>query len=78
MKYCLFLIGFLLVIQVNAQVLSPEAFINQVKSFHPLAKQAGLKVEKASAALLSAKGGFDPTVEMEASRKTFDGKNSLY
>lgn len=78
MKYCLFLIGFLLVIQVRAQVLSPEAFINQVKSFHPLAKQAGIKVEKASAALLSAKGGFDPTVEMEASRKTFDGKNYYF
>ena len=78
MKYCLFLIGFISVIQLNAQVLSPEAFINQVKSFHPLAKQAGIKVEKASAALLSAKGGFDPTVEMEASRKTFDGKNYYF
>lgn len=78
MKHCLFLIGFFSVIQLSAQVLSPEAFINQVKSFHPLAKQAGIKVEKASAALLSAKGGFDPTVEMDASRKTFDGKNYYF
>ena len=78
MKYCLFLIGIFSVLQISAQVLSPEAFINQVKSFHPLAKQAGIKVEKASAALLSAKGGFDPTVEMEASRKTFDGKNYYF
>ena len=78
MKHCLFLLGFFSVIQLGAQVLSPEAFINQVKSFHPLAKQAGIKVEKASAALLSAKGGFDPTVEIEASRKTFDGKNYYF
>ncbi len=78
MKKMLFFFGCTWVFQLNAQVLSPEAFINQVKSFHPLAKQAGIKVDKASAALLSAKGGFDPTVEMEASRKTFDGKNYYF
>lgn len=33
MKHCLFLLGFFSVIQLGAQVLSPEAFINQVKSF---------------------------------------------
>ena len=78
MKKMLFICGCVLSIQLNAQILSPEAFISQVRSFHPIAKQADIKVEKANAALLSAKGGFDPTIEMEASRKTFDGKNYYF
>jgi outer membrane protein TolC len=55
-----------------------DAFINQVKQFHPLAKQASMQVDKAKADLLAAKGGFDPTINLEASRKTFDGKNYYY
>jgi len=78
MRKYLFLIGCIWAFNLNAQVLSPEQFIEQVRSFHPIAKQANIKVEKANAALLSAKGGFDPTIEMEASRKTFDGKNYYF
>ncbi len=78
MRKYLFLIGCIWTFNLNAQVLSPEQFIEQVRSFHPIAKQANIKVEKANAALLSAKGGFDPTLEMDASRKTFDGKNYYF
>lgn len=78
MRKYLFLIGCIWAFNLNAQVLSPEQFIEQVRSFHPIAKQANIKVEKANAALLSAKGGFDPTLEVDASRKTFDGKNYYF
>jgi outer membrane protein TolC len=78
MRKYLFFIGCAWAFNINAQVLSPEKFIEQVRSFHPIAKQANIKVEKANAALLSAKGGFDPTIEMDASRKTFDGKNYYF
>lgn len=78
MRKYLFLIGCIWAINTNAQVLSPEKFIEQVRSFHPIAKQANIKVEKANAALLSARGGFDPTLEVDASRKTFDGKNYYF
>lgn len=61
-----------------AQVLTPETFIDLVRKNHPLAKQAGIIVKKADADLLSAKGGFDPMIGMDASRKTFDGKNYYY
>lgn len=78
MRKYLFLIGCVWAFNLNAQVLSPEKFIEQVRSFHPIAKQANIKVEKANAALLSARGGFDPTIELDASRKTFDGKNYYF
>jgi outer membrane protein TolC len=62
----------------NAQMLGPELFIQQVKQNHPIAKQANIQVEKAKAELLSARGAFDPTATLDASRKTFDGKNYYF
>jgi outer membrane protein TolC len=62
----------------SAQMMTPELFIQQVRQYHPLAKQAAIQVEKAQADLLSARGGFDPTITLDASRKTFDGKNYYY
>lgn len=60
------------------QVFTPEDFIQWIKQYHPVARQAGLQVEKAEAELLSARGGFDPAAGLQASRKTFDGKNYYY
>jgi len=60
---------------VDAQVFSPEDFIQQVKQFHPVIRQAGLLERKANAELQIAKGGFDPTLTYENYQKTFDGKN---
>jgi outer membrane protein TolC len=62
----------------NQVIFTPEAFIHQVKLYHPIAKQANIIVDKAAAELLSAKGGFDPMLYTDASRKTFDGKNYYY
>ena len=62
----------------KTQILSEDDFIRQVKQYHPVAKQANIAVEKADAALLSAKGNFDPAIAFDASRKTFDGKNYYF
>lgn len=60
----------------NATTLfTEEAFIQIVRDFHPVAKQAKIVVQKAEAELLAAKGNFDPTVQADLSRKTFDKKN---
>lgn len=62
----------------NPVVFSPQQFIEQVRQFHPIAKQAKIVVQKADAELLAAKGLFDPTAQLNAERKTFDGKNYFF
>lgn len=62
----------------NPVVFSPQQFIEQVRQFHPVAKQAKIVVQKADAELLAAKGLFDPTAQLNAERKTFDGKNYFF
>ena len=64
--------------QSAQEVLTAEKVMGMVRKNHPVAKQAALQIEKAAADLLSAKGGFDPVFDMDASRKTFDGKNYYY
>ena len=56
-------------------VLSQEEFLNIVRTFHPVARQANLLVDRAKAELIAARAGFDPSFYMSADRKTFDGKN---
>ena len=62
----------------NEILLTPEQFINQVRKFHPVAKQANLQIQKADAEILAAKGAFDPVVGVNAENKTFDGKNYFF
>ncbi len=62
----------------STQVFTVDEFIKQVKQYHPVSKQADIAVEKADAALLSAKGNFDPAIAFDASRKTYDGKNYYF
>jgi outer membrane protein TolC len=57
------------------KVLSPEQFINWVKEYHPLARQAGLFIDQAEAELLATRGLFDPMIYYTNEQKTFDGKN---
>jgi outer membrane protein TolC len=78
MKQALLILGIGMVFQLQAQLFTPESFIQQVKQFHPVAKQAAIQVEKAKADLQSARGGFDPSFNFDASNKTFDGKNYYY
>ncbi len=78
MKGVVFIIGLFFTLQSAAQVLNADAFIKLVRTNHPIAKQALIGIRKAEADLLSAKGGFDPLIGMDASRKTFDGKNYYF
>lgn len=61
--------------QGEAIELSIEEYLNLVKSNHPVAIQANLTVEKGSAYLLKARGGFDPKLYGNANQKYFDDKN---
>ena len=78
MKKTVLFILLLTYVSANAQMLTPEAFIEQVRKNHPIAKQAAIQIEKAKADLLSARGYFDPSFTFDASRKTFDGKNYYF
>jgi outer membrane protein TolC len=55
-------------------ILTPETFFQQVRTQHPLARQATLLSDQARAALLAARGGFDPKLYGDLERKSFDGK----
>jgi outer membrane protein TolC len=57
------------------KVLSPEQFMEWVRQYHPMARQAGLFVDQAEAELLATRGFFDPQVYYTNEQKTFDGKN---
>lgn len=59
----------------SAQTLSLKSFLQIVKQFHPVAKQANLQVDKATADLTIARGNFDPIFAGGGSNKTFDGIN---
>ena len=58
-----------------APVLTAEEYIELVKRFHPVAKQADILVEKAKADLVTSRAGFDPTVTFSNDSKKFDGIN---
>lgn len=49
-----------------------------IDQFHPIAKQAGLKIDQSKAGVLSARGSFDPSFYLNNNQKTFDGKNYFY
>ena len=81
MKFFLTILFSLVFLNAQSQtkeVFSVDAFIQKIKLFHPIAKQAIIQVDKAKAALLTSKGAFDPSINFDASRKTFDGKNYYY
>lgn len=59
----------------TGKVLRMEEFIQIVKVYHPIARQARLLPEEAKAGLLSAKGGFDPKLSGDWEQKFFGQKN---
>jgi outer membrane protein TolC len=59
----------------DSTVLTADNFITVVKKFHPVIKQADINIEKASAAIVIARGDFDPALYLNSQQKTFDGKN---
>ena len=60
--------------QSTDSTLSQETFLNMVRKFHPIARQATIIVDRADANLIAARAGFDPVLSLGAERKTFDGK----
>ena len=57
------------------RVLSVSEFMEIVKNYHPVAKQAQLILEQAKAKLLIARGGWDPDLYSNYKNKTYDGAN---
>lgn len=49
-------------------------FLGYVKKYHPLVKNANLEINKAQANLMMARGGFDPKIEVDFSKKEFKDK----
>lgn len=59
----------------SSRTLSAQQFIEWVRQYHPVAKQAGLLVDQAYAELQSSRGAFDPSLYFINDQKTFDGSN---
>ncbi|MGO4906118.1 TolC family protein [Flavobacterium sp. W20_MBD1_R3] len=49
-------------------------FLGYVKKYHPLVKNANLEISKSQANLMMARGGFDPKIEVDFSKKQFKDK----
>ena len=74
-----FILLLMMPISVFAQnTLSISNALELINQYHPIAKQANLKVDMSNAALLSSRGAFDPAFYVNNERKTFDGKNYFY
>lgn len=58
----------------SAQQLTLPQFMETVRRYHPVARQANLIVEQARAELLAARGNFDPTLTASFERKRFAGE----
>ena len=48
-------------------------FLGYVKKYHPMVRQANLEITAAEAALMAARGGFDPKIEVDYASKEFKG-----
>ncbi|MEY4852957.1 MAG: hypothetical protein RIS99_1352, partial [Bacteroidota bacterium] len=69
----LFLFSAIGVLGQNNQILTRDAFVEQVKQHHPIAFAAGLMDNKAAATVLQARGAFDPALQGKLNQKTFSG-----
>lgn len=79
-KYCFILLLLLFSITGKAQSdttikLNFTTFLQLVKLYHPLIKQADLITKNAKANTLLARGNFDPKIFYEFNNKYFDSKN---
>ena len=78
MKLKLLILSLLFAVSVNANdstvVLNLDTFIYYVKNFHPVAKQAQLKVAEGKANMLSARGSFDPKISSAIDEKYYGQK----
>tara|TARA_R110001583_G_scaffold133095_3_gene284948 strand:- start:440 stop:1843 length:1404 start_codon:yes stop_codon:yes gene_type:complete len=54
-------------------VLRFNEYLGYVKKYHPIAKQAELRLGMGQANLMKARGGFDPKIEVDYDQKKFKG-----
>ncbi|QLE03062.1 TolC family protein [Galbibacter sp. BG1] len=79
MKYFLVILFLPLAIQnsysqtEDSNILTYEEFMGYLKLYHPLIKQANLKLSTGEANLLRSRGGFDPKITVDYDRKKFKG-----
>lgn len=67
--------GFSLTAQeISSKELTYNEFLGYVKKYHPLVKNANLEISKSQANLMMARGGFDPKIEVDFSKKQFKDK----
>lgn len=59
--------------EFNTEVLSFREYLGYVKKYHPLVSRANIELDKAQAALMQARGGFDPKIELDFDNKQFKG-----
>lgn len=60
--------------QSDSTVLNYNEYLVNILNYHPIAKQASLKLELADLEWLSAKGNLDPTLNSDWNQKNFDDK----
>jgi outer membrane protein TolC len=77
-KLKLLILSLLFAVSVKANdstvVLNLDTFIYYVKNFHPVAKQAQLKINEGKATMLSARGSFDPKISSTIDEKYYGQK----
>lgn len=59
--------------QLDTVVLNFKEYLGYIKKYHPIAKQAELKIGEAQANLMKSRGGFDPKIEVDYNLKEFKG-----
>lgn len=78
-KYLLLLlwsVGSLNAAASETEILTSDAFLQIVRSYHPFIRQAQLRYDRAGADVQQTRGAFDPTVSATVQRK--DLENKLY
>jgi outer membrane protein TolC len=59
----------------NLKEFTFNEYLGYVKKYHPLVKQANLKLNEAQAVLMQARGAFDPKIEAEYTEKQYKDQN---
>ncbi|MFT5168923.1 MAG: outer membrane protein TolC, partial [Saprospiraceae bacterium] len=60
--------------QTKSIELTCKEFLDNLLKYHPIAKQANLRLDLGAVALLAAKGNLDPVVSADWNQKNFDDK----
>jgi len=58
--------------KADLNTLTFDAYLAYIKQFHPTVKQANLELSQAQAQILTARGGFDPKIEVDYVTKQFN------